>query len=133
MKAVEQVPTPSLGSHPAQLPVPVQVNLQGLSNAQCHKLKELLGKHQGVFWKSDLDLGYTTSVTHSIPTGDAPPIKQRHRCVPPQIFQQFKKHIQDFVSQGVLRESRSPWASPAVIVLKKDGSMRFCCDYRRLK
>ncbi|KAL6487848.1 hypothetical protein MHYP_G00044740 [Metynnis hypsauchen] len=40
--------------------------------------------------------------------------------------------MQDLVSQGILRESCSPWASPAVIVIKKDGSVRFCCDYRRL-
>lgn len=63
---------------------------------------------------------------------EAPPIKQRHRRVSPQVFQQFKKHVQDLDSQGVLKESCSPWASPAVIVLKKDGSVRFCWDYRRL-
>ncbi|KAL6487816.1 hypothetical protein MHYP_G00044420 [Metynnis hypsauchen] len=40
--------------------------------------------------------------------------------------------MQDLVYQGILRESCSPWASPAVIVIKKDGSVRFCCDYRRL-
>ncbi len=40
--------------------------------------------------------------------------------------------MQDLVSQGILKESRSPWASPAVIVIKKDGGVRFCCDYRRL-
>lgn len=40
--------------------------------------------------------------------------------------------MRDLVSQGILRESCSPWASPAVIVIKKDGSVRFCCDYRRL-
>lgn len=36
------------------------------------------------------------------------------------------------MSQGILKESCSPWASPAVIVVKKDGGIRFCCDYRRL-
>ncbi|KAL2086778.1 hypothetical protein ACEWY4_017837 [Coilia grayii] len=119
-------------SHPEQLPVPVQVKLEELTPVQRNRIQDLLARHQDVFSKNDSDFGYTTAVTHSIPTGDAPPIKQRHRRVPPQVFQQFKKHIQDLVSQGVLRESCSPWASPAVIVLKKDGSVRFCCDYRRL-
>ncbi|KAL6469054.1 hypothetical protein MHYP_G00225780 [Metynnis hypsauchen] len=63
---------------------------------------------------------------------EMPPIKQRHRRVLPQIFQEFKKHVQDLVSQGILRESCSSWASPAVIVIKKYGSVRFCCDYCRL-
>ncbi|KAK3536658.1 hypothetical protein QTP86_015450, partial [Hemibagrus guttatus] len=34
--------------------------------------------------------------------------------------------------EGILKESTNPWASPAVIAVKKDGSVRFCCDYRRL-
>lgn len=132
VKAIRTEPCPTKRSNEEQLPVPVQVKLDGLAPAQRERLRDLLASYQDVFSQSDSDYGYTTAVTHSIPTGDAPPIKQRHRRVPPQVFQQFKKHIYDLVSQGVLQESCSPWASPAVIVLKKDGSVRFCCDYRRL-
>lgn len=59
-------------------------------------------------------------------------VKPRHRRVPPHVFKKKTKHMQDLVSQGILRESASPWTSPAVIVVKKDRTVRFCCDYRRL-
>ncbi len=36
------------------------------------------------------------------------------------------------LNAGVVRRSNSPWASPIVLVEKKDGGVRFCVDYRKL-
>ncbi|XP_037774704.1 uncharacterized protein LOC119571495 [Penaeus monodon] len=40
--------------------------------------------------------------------------------------------VQDMLDTGIIRESRSPYASPVVVVKKRDGTYRVCVDYRQL-
>ena len=44
----------------------------------------------------------------------------------------LKKDIADMIKMGVIRESDSPYASPVVVVKKKDNTNRVCVDYRKL-
>lgn len=44
----------------------------------------------------------------------------------------MKEHIVQLLAAEVIRESSSPYASPIVLVRKKDGSIRLCVDYRQL-
>jgi transposase InsO family protein len=44
----------------------------------------------------------------------------------------LKENVEQMVKAGVVRDSRSPWSSPVVMVRKKDGAIRFCVDYRKL-
>ena len=95
-------------------------------------LRQLLNKHADVFASSDMDLGRTNIVLHDIDTGNARPIRQPPRRVPTALQPELDKEIADMLRKGVIEQGQSPWASPVVLVRKKDGSLRFCVDYRRI-
>ena len=71
-------------------------------------------------------------VMMSIKTGDAKPKRQQARRIPFALRQEVVRKLKEMLEQNVIRPSRSPWASPIVLVRKKDGTMRFCVDYRNL-
>ncbi|CAM5139039.1 unnamed protein product [Natator depressus] len=54
------------------------------------------------------------------------------RRVRGETAQDLEREVRDMLALGVIQPSASPWASPVVLVPKKDGSVRFCVDYRKL-
>lgn len=80
----------------------------------------------------DLDIGHAPGVTHKIVLTDDTPFKERTRRVSPADFDELKKHLHELLAAGVIEESDSPYASPIVLVRKKNGSLRMVVDYRRL-
>ena len=76
--------------------------------------------------------GRTSAVTHEINTREHCPIRQHPRRVPFSLRGKVCELIKDMLDQGVVVSSASPWANPIVLVAKKDGSTRFCVDYRKL-
>lgn len=85
-----------------------------------------------VFARHDLDFGRTDKVRHRIQLSDPTPCKQRPRPIHPQDVDAVRQHLQELLESGVIRESESPFASPIVVVRKKNGSVRLCIDYRKL-
>uniref|UniRef100_A0A914XSF5 RNA-directed DNA polymerase n=1 Tax=Panagrolaimus superbus TaxID=310955 RepID=A0A914XSF5_9BILA len=96
------------------------------------KLTHLVEKYHQAFAASDDEFGKTTVTEHVIDTGDARPIKQPARPVPVPMIPEVKRLVESLLKQRAIERSSSPWNSPVVLVMKKDGSIRMCVDYRRL-
>ncbi|UYV82368.1 hypothetical protein LAZ67_21001831, partial [Cordylochernes scorpioides] len=95
------------------------------------KLLELLENFSEVFGPIDK----TTSriiTKHRINTGDAKPSKKMPYRVSPSERKVIQEEVDRMMEMGVVQPSESPWASPVVLVRKKDGSVIFCVDYRGL-
>lgn len=80
---------------------------------------------------ADMGLGRTDLLSHTIDTGDAKPIKQRHYAVSPAIEKLMYAEVDRMLTMGVIEESNSPWSSPCVLV-RKPGKNRLCLDSRKL-
>ena len=103
-----------------------------LSPSERNKAKQLLWKYASTFALTKEHQGRTSVVKHEIHTADARPIKQPPRSVPLAKRDEVQKLISEMEKSGVIEPSSSPWCSPVVLVKKKDGSTRFCVDYRKL-
>ncbi|UYV75954.1 K02A2.6-like [Cordylochernes scorpioides] len=71
-------------------------------------------------------------VKHRIHTGDHHPIKQRPYRVSKREREIMQKEVDTMLERKVIQPSESPWSAPVVLVKKKDGTWRFCVDFRRL-
>ena len=110
------------------------LNLPGenLTPEQFQQLEKNLMNNADIFAIDKSELGYTTVVNHSIDTGDHPPIKQCPRHTPFVHREKIAQLVNDMLKQQVIQPSSSAWASPVVLVPKKDGNLGLCVDYRKV-
>ena len=102
------------------------------SEKQKQMVRECIIKHNRVFAVDDLELGKTDLVKHKIKLDNYVPFKERYRRIPPHQYEEVRKHLNEMLEIGAIQKSNSPWASAVVLVRKKDGSLRFCIDLRKL-
>ena len=103
----------------------------GLTALQQSKLFDTLLYYQDVFAMDDSDLGCTSQLQHHIVTRNAVPVRQPARRMSPY-QREVRTLLSDMQKRGIIQPSKSPWASPIMLVHKKDNTLRFCVDYRRL-
>ena len=125
-------PGVSSASRQKRLLEELKLQVDHLTPLQKTQLEDCLTSFADVFALGHAELGTTALTQHSIDTGDHPPIRQPPRRVSFSLRRTVDGLIKEMLSQGVIVPSSSPWASPVVLVKKKDGGMRFCVDYRQL-
>ncbi|KMQ88805.1 gap-pol polyprotein, partial [Lasius niger] len=106
-------------------------NSRNLNSSQKKFFADFLSEFQDIF-SGDVVAGSCKLVEHEINLNNSCAIKQTPRRIPISMREEVNKIIEEMKEKGVIEESQSSWVSPAVLVRKKDGSIRFYVDYRKL-
>lgn len=90
---------------------------------------ELIEQYEDIFSRHPLDCGEAKRFVHRIHLTDERPFRMPYRRVPPAHYQQLRQVLTDMEEKGIIRKSISEYASPLVMVWKKDGGLRICTDF----
>jgi hypothetical protein len=105
------------------------VDRSGLKNEkEKEELLQFLRKNRQVFCRK-LETPGQTKVQHWVKLYDETPIYKKPYRMSPKSHEIIEQAIQDMRQGNVIS---SPWAFPVVLIPKKDGTTRFCIDYRTL-
>lgn len=107
----------------------VQINPK-LSQTEIQALKRFIDEFEDVF-SSELKTT-TDKVKHEIQVTDGPVRSRPFSKLSPSERKEIDDFVQRMLDSQQIRPSSSPWSSPVLLVKKKDGTKRFCIDYRKL-
>ncbi|UYV79687.1 hypothetical protein LAZ67_18000272, partial [Cordylochernes scorpioides] len=103
-----------------------------LEETKKNRLLTCLNEFSDIFDFEKKSFPVSGEIKHKIDTSDYPPVRQRPYRVSPAERRVIQSEVEKMMETKIIRPSSSPWASPVILVRKKDGSLRFCVDYRRL-
>lgn len=122
----------SLFASPADMSALASTVSTDLAPDQRKLLLDVLAKHCTSFDVHAPGLTQTTAAHHTIETDGSAVIRRRPYRVSSSERKIIEDNVADMLKKKVIRPSTSSWSSPIVLVRKKDGSVRFCVDYRAL-
>ncbi len=100
---------------------------------QCkEKLVDLIGTYESVFSRHQLDCGEAREFCHRIRLTDDRPFRLPYRRISPAHYHKLKETLDEMEAKDIIRKSCSEFASPLVLVWKKNGDLRICTDFRWL-
>lgn len=100
-----------------------------LTQRERDRVEDMLYKYSDIITNVP---GKTSLVSHSIEVTTNKPICLRPYPIPFSSKQTIINEVRQMEKEGIIEKSSSPYSSPIVLVKKKDGSTRFCIDYRKL-
>ena len=97
------------------------------------KLELILTEYEDLIMKNKCDIGKCKIAKHSIELEpEAIPHREGARRMSPDKAAKANQEVQNLLPLGLTQPFYSPWASGIVMVKKKSGELRFCCDFRPL-
>ena len=102
-------------------------------SADCkRKMTDLVLQYEDIFSRHHLDCGEAKGFVHRIHLSDNRPFRLPYRRVPPGQYQKLRLVLNEMEEKEIIRKSSSEYASPLVLVWKKNGDLRICTDFRWL-
>ena len=96
-------------------------------------LKTIMTEFDDLFMKHKADIGRCTIAKHSVEVNsNAVPHHEGARRMSPEKAERANREVRNLLGLGMIQPSLSPWASGIVMVKRKNGEFRFCCDFRPL-
>ena len=94
--------------------------------------RELVLAYHDVFTLESNELGCTSAIEHEICIENDEPFKEWFGRIPHPLLEEVCASLRDMLEAGAIHPSQSPWCNVVVLVQKKDGTLCFCVDFRRL-
>ena len=92
--------------------------------------RQLLMEFYNIFSLEKNEMGCTDTTEHVIKLTKSEPFKERFQRIAPPLMDEVHQHLQEMLDGGVIWPSTPSWCNAVVLVWKKDGTLRFCIDFR---